>query len=436
MGLGDEHGKDGGTYMLSKMRKRMRGREGKSGRKKPRKKDLDYSVIPAPDAATPQWRKKLSTLIHSTPVKHAPEMDGIMNISAISDDGVVEDIIEPKTEETTIIDEFQDISTQNPSQYSHKKNVISYPWEAPELDFLARGGPREALCECLENGCFLVDEVIERAIKCIVSDSQNTQRSIRKVMFCESFIYTCSRKNTTTQIASFLCNNDALNNDLFLMLVNTPSHWLLVLVDIQIKSISIINSMLEIVGRNVALSVFTNIFRVVRASFSIANIAFDPKQWKFYNCMDVPQQKNGFDCEVHVVLNTYCIVNELPLVTTIQSSQSREWIRRLVNGEQPEEATVKERSKIHEAKALVQKSWNDVLSVSGFEDTSYATICGYFDQTSKWDTCAIAQCKGDKAGEEQVFCVSCRRWYHRTCLPGILDFDASYFCCTIPHLSE
>ena len=67
MALRDNLGEDRASYSLSLLRKRHRGGEQKSGRKKPRSKDYDYTVVPAPDALEPMDRSILPT--HSTPKK-------------------------------------------------------------------------------------------------------------------------------------------------------------------------------------------------------------------------------------------------------------------------------------------------------------------------------------------------------------------------------
>ena len=54
------------------------------------------------------------------------------------------------------------------------------------------------------------------------------------------------------------------------------------------------------------------------------------------------------------------------------------------------------------------------------------------DNKSKWSMCDATTCTGDKRDEEQILCETCRRWFHKNCLPcevGEQPLD-TYFKCT------
>ena len=54
------------------------------------------------------------------------------------------------------------------------------------------------------------------------------------------------------------------------------------------------------------------------------------------------------------------------------------------------------------------------------------------DSKSKWSMCDVTTCTGDKRDEEQILCVTCRRWFHKICLPGEVGDQplGTYFKCT------
>ncbi|XP_078495172.1 uncharacterized protein LOC144749981 [Ciona intestinalis] len=117
MGLKENITVDKHTYSLSQMRKRMRGREGRSGRKKPRAKDYDYTVIPAPDAREPKDRTHITT---STPKK-------IPITSTITKDDTLLDATLSTMPDTSL--QAANISAiEMDDMHYHTDNVETYPW--------------------------------------------------------------------------------------------------------------------------------------------------------------------------------------------------------------------------------------------------------------------------------------------------------------------
>ena len=82
-------------------------------------------------------------------------------------------------------------------------------------------------------------------------------------------------------------------------------------------------------------------------------------------------------------------------------------------------------------KHAVKKTWpekiEDLRITQKSIDKWYRTV----ELTSKrWKTCDAQNCSGNKEDAKQIFCASCRKWYHETCLPDDQNFFASsYYCC-------
>ena len=52
--------------------------------------------------------------------------------------------------------------------------------------------------------------------------------------------------------------------------------------------------------------------------------------------------------------------------------------------------------------------------------------------TKAMSMCDVTTCTSDKRDEEQILCVTCRRWFHKNCLPGEVGDQplGTYFKCT------
>ena len=42
-----------------------------------------------------------------------------------------------------------------------------------------------------------------------------------------------------------------------------------------------------------------NVFRILRAAYTVASLQIMEEEWTFVCCSDVPQQRNTYDCGVH-----------------------------------------------------------------------------------------------------------------------------------------
>ena len=75
---------------------------------------------------------------------------------------------------------------------------------------------------------WLTDEVVENAIRCILS----TAICNEIFLLWDTFFMTYAAKGFYDRIAAYACNNEALNLDNFVFIVNPGAHWYMVIVNI------------------------------------------------------------------------------------------------------------------------------------------------------------------------------------------------------------
>jgi len=178
MALRDNLGEDRASYSLFLLRKRHKGGERKSGRKKPRSKDCDYTVVPAPDAHEPNDRSILPT--HSTPQKACTPFSPVGN-SQVLNSSLFSDVsyIKLKGDETSFLQSSCLDCVKK--ELVHGKHVTSYPWLLQQ-EFVPAEVTDPKL-ECLENNGWLIEEIIEKLLRHFCSTSEGQ----KSVLFFDSF---------------------------------------------------------------------------------------------------------------------------------------------------------------------------------------------------------------------------------------------------------
>ena len=48
---------------------------------------------------------------------------------------------------------------------------------------------------------------------------------------------------------------------------------------------------------------------------------------------------------------------------------------------------------------------------------------------NSWEQCRSASCSGNKHNAEQIFCIACRKWFHKDCIPEKENFNVTFYVC-------
>jgi len=132
----------------------------------------------------------------------------------------------------------------------------------------------------------------------------------------------------------------------------------------------------------------------------------------------VPQQKPRTTGEFR---NRECVSDLLSFPRDIPSPKPRTWARHILSTSKVEDVKF-------EALARQQREALNIWFVSGKVKLAkvrliysiWLTISAAIgvDNENKWSMCDVNTCTGNKRDQEQILCVTCRRWFHKTCLPG------------------
>jgi len=154
----------------------------------------------------------------------------------------------------------------------------------------------------------------------------------------------------------FACRNQSIDHDAFLFLVNPGAHWLSVVANLKLKHCFAIESL---IGVSTMYSIlFCHVFKLISACFTAANTAVELDEWKFSLCTDVPQQENSFDCGIRAIVNTFCLLNELPHPKMVPSEQCRNWVAKMYLSAEDGKNTSVLPEKLEISKNEVRVVWN------------------------------------------------------------------------------
>ena len=408
-------------YSLSMLFKKKRGKGKKSGLKRPRPNDFDYDVNPAPDAPSPLDRKLLQNPRATSTPKRNNNFHGMPTMHVDHRSTFCVKARKHENMETSI------------QEKGKKDEHAIFPWEQKkEISIESCDLKRELENKlfCLSDTNWLTDEVVENAIRCILSTATTNET----FLLWDTFFMTYAAKDFYDRIAAYACNNEALNFDNLVFIVNPGAHWYMVIVNIKSKKIFSVDSLSSVSHRSLK-TYFERIFRIVKATYAVASLSTNVDEWTFICCSDVPQQQNQYDCGVHVITNMYCLANNLALPTMLPSHKARNWVKSLISRSDIDilPTSTKSRDKIQLAKIAVGAVWFEEISeihivkqsISEWYQLQNTEYC-----SQKWTVCDAVNCPGNKLTVKQLLCTSCRKWYHSSCIPKKGSLSATYYCCT------
>ena len=136
---------------------------------------------------------------------------------------------------------------------------------------------------------------------------------------------------STRSCSSYCSDNnlDIFTNDLLIFPIHwKQSHWNLVIVDVQNKSISFIDSISR--SDSIANSCMTKVAQFLSKEYENKNgtTNLEISTWEKINAPDVPQQKNGYDCGVYLCCFIEKILHSQKLLTI--SSANMDYYRKRI----------------------------------------------------------------------------------------------------------
>lgn len=373
------------TYSLSELRKKTR--KGKSGKKKIRQQDYDYDVIPAPDSK------------------------------------LMENFIETEqNEQPEIMDEWSNVAELQECPWANiTEPVTSFLKKKNDYDCVQRGAFKSLIGKQ-----WLDDECLGTAVKQIVRDADFSDQCL---VISPHFLRFLEDKKVSA-LSGFLCTHEALNRDFMLFIVNEDGlHWQLVTADLVNKTLQVFDSMC--VSDQRAIEICTACLSIIGAAHAIADVEFNTADYRC-SVVNCPQQSNGTDCGVYVVVNAYSFVNGRDLYQP-NCSQARKWIAQLMkasysSGELYKKARM---GKLTRGTALerCQKFFEHKLkSVGAVHREEYVKRVP--NDSANWSICAEGHCPDDARETKQTQCCSCRFWFHEDCGREKIVDALNYWKCT------
>lgn len=365
------------TYSLSMMRKRGRGKETKSGRKKPRTKDFDYTVNPAPDSIISNLQSKIPSSVKTEDKTHASlQQDNIAGPEATA--------------------ALQEIATFGPWMHTDL-NEPNWSTVAPRS-------------QCLAPKTWLEGETIEQAIASYISDCKVSD----SVLCMPTFVYQMAAVSSFGPVLQLCAAQKALNFDTIFIPFNTDvngpgSHWLLAAAEFREKDVRVFNS---IHSFRTTENASTILLKVVACMYTAAGEDFQATDWTVTDVINAPQQSNGYDCGVFAIVYACAAISNSRL-GPVDSHKARLWVHSLVE---------KYKEVQHGRSGLSQKKLLCYRRKMQTYDAETSAMCvrvrGYnsINSTDSETVCYSSTCKGDAAyNDEYTLCVLCRRWFHLNC---------------------
>ncbi len=145
------------------------------------------------------------------------------------------------------------------------------------------------------------------------------------------YLYQLVALGVFVPVFQFCAANRALNYDALIIYFNTDisgsgCHWLLAIENFREQVISVFNSNHSL--ETVKLAAPT-LMKVISCIYVSAGENLQASGWRVTDVVNAPQQDNGYDCGVFVVVNACAIISHSPL-GPVNSLKARLWIHSLI----------------------------------------------------------------------------------------------------------
>lgn len=199
------------SYSLSVMRRRKRGKETKSGRKKARKHDYDYTVNPAPDS--------LLVMEDEIPTATSSPFRLSKHLHEMEQSPIHADVTPDQFEEMDIDQPSQRTSTPGLSTSTHHN-----PWDEDttpvllQLQHCMATAPAyiQNALSTLDDRQWLCSDAIDESIQGILTSSSSQD----VCLLCLTYIYQSVAMDSFDIAFTYLKQNDSLNKDILIIPLN------------------------------------------------------------------------------------------------------------------------------------------------------------------------------------------------------------------------
>ncbi|XP_050533543.1 uncharacterized protein LOC126901230 isoform X2 [Daktulosphaira vitifoliae] len=171
---------------------------------------------------------------------------------------------------------------------------------------------------------YIVGDVIDDVIKFIIMKSQKQDT----ILYVSTYIYNCVREELFSPLIEYLHN--LITSKEMLILVNVhiaTDHWVLGVIDLNKKQITILDSQ-----KNHRLREFTYLHFIMCAYFNVKTFHAKSKlkpidsNCQFILAKNAIQQKNSYDCGLHVCLHAFHYITNFGLICADTSDLGRKWL--------------------------------------------------------------------------------------------------------------
>ena len=465
-------------YRLSELQMKQRQAEGigRSGRRRPRPKDEDLIVIPAPDSLVAgvfgmddqeretfhddkqkkktKKRKTPKPLEKQTPKNsnetykppddvskknlssHSGAFDDVLNENVlnetnINDQKVSEKNINSKLNTSLDNADKNEIDNSNNSQKKNQESsskselhtsalsieVVDLKESGDEFE-LASGGQLIEKYDDLMDGQLIRGSTLANAIEKIIYTAGLDESIYAPDPSLEEVARNSNFKELITRAAKLeLYNYDTLLQQ---MCTDSETHYILGGIVFSDKIIFIMDSLnTSIKDRK---QDFITLLKIAMSCAWVADDEIKASDWKFIYCNNTPKQDNAFDCGLYCASNVYSIVNckKFKDIPFSNSSEGRGWMKNiLMTGKlPPRRPRNKHFIPPKNMDSLVQKMTQlDKINIKATKKDLNKTLkINILNLRKGWTTCGFEKCKKDPEHKEpQGMCVSCRKWFHISC---------------------
>jgi hypothetical protein len=359
-------------YSLSKLqlRKRRGAGIGRSGRRKPRPRDEDMIIIPAPDSianfvesGNDEGREgvELSTVVHK-----------------------VEQMMEVEEES----DGFKELENQQQREYEDLQPGVLFQGST-----LADAIEKIILLSGLEDAIFSPDPILEEL----------------------------ARKREYGAVLRHALRFNLSQYDVILqqMWVDGGTHYIIGGIMFGIDTVFILDSLKTKAEKR--LDEFKILLQIVSATLATVGKAVS-NEWKCVYASDAAQQPNAFDCGLLCAANVHVIVNckkfsDLPFAT---SEGGRKWVKNILLGDQRRPRPMTKKLKISESTEAFIVSEIESIKISPSIISTKRINKVINEEVRKlnknWTICDAVGCLHDENHElKQTMCDTCRKWFHPNC---------------------
>ena len=342
-----------------------------------------------------------------------------LELDESSDSSVYDDVDPDNTEEIEEVYQTEKylgqlLVTDHSIIYSAKpsKRIQDQEWSKLKISEL-RNLKFDGIFKCLEPRTYLTTDIIDRCIQSLISKFNS--ENLFGYMSCYSI--ECVLKNLNELVQRNIFHHVLLNKQAIFILIYTDhvdfpikKHWILGVIDLKNKMISIIDSLMH--NRKISdySITFYALLKLVQVLYSADPVViFNQTEWQLNIIEDSGQQKDAESCGLYVIAGVYAILKKCPLGEIDDVIRMRYWVRNII------QEYYQERNSIDHSIGKINKiHFEELIKCEVRMERSDPYLRNLFqdiEQGYSGENCDYDDCEGH-SHESKKLCVSCRKFYH------------------------